>query len=143
MADEEDERRGRQERRPLLLHRPLLPSDRIHYVNEVAISSARTARTQTKRYLTSKVGHYNVIVLVSLDVVSIFAEFLVNLLACEGRIPNDGAETAEEVLGIVSLIFSCLFMLELLAGLWAFGGQYASKAFSLLSLVQNRNYLTS
>ena len=104
------------------MHRPLLPSDHIHHATEVTRAGERTARTQTKRYLASKTGHYSVLVLVALDVIAIFAEFLVNLLSCEGRIPRGGAETADVVLSTVSLIFSCMFMLELLAALWAFRG---------------------
>ena len=45
---------------------------------------------------------------------------------CEGRIPAKDGEKAQEVLGILSLVFSCLFMLELIASVWAFGRTYVS-----------------
>ncbi|KAH9810110.1 putative ion transport protein [Teratosphaeria destructans] len=76
---------------------PLLPSDRTHHATP---NLATTARHKTKHYLTSKTGHYSVLALVS-----------------------DG-EKAQETLGILSLVFSCLFMVELLASVWAFGWAY-------------------
>lgn len=81
-------------------------------------STITTTRHQTRRFLTSKWGHYSVLALVALDVASIFADFIVQILNCEGRF--DG-EVTLEILGIVSLVFSCLFVLELLASIWAFG----------------------
>jgi len=83
--------------------------------------AARTLRRQTKRYLTSKTGHYSVLLLVTLDVSSIFADFLIEILSCKGEVAPKDAEEAQAVLGIISLVFSCLFMLELVASIWAFG----------------------
>ncbi|KAF7189416.1 Voltage-gated hydrogen channel 1 [Pseudocercospora fuligena] len=102
-------------------HRPLLPSDRIHFAEHSASSAAASARKQTKRFLTSKTGHYAVLLLVALDISCIFGDLLITSLACEGHIPEKDAEKAGEVLGIVSLVFSCLFMVELLASIWSFG----------------------
>lgn len=83
-------------------------------------------RRQVLRFLTSKAGHYAVLILVSLDVSCIFADILISLFICEkscgsGHRAPKGLEDAQEVLGIVSLVFSCLFMAELLASIWAFG----------------------
>ena len=83
-------------------------------------------RHQVLRFLTSKAGHYAVLVLVSLDVSCIFADILISLFICEencksGEDAGRGLENAQEALGIVSLFFSCLFMVELLASIWAFG----------------------
>lgn len=84
------------------------------------------ARRQIQRFLTSKSGHYSVLVLVSLDVSCIFADFLISLYVCEHSCGN-GDQVSKELLntqktlGIVSLVFSCLFMVELLASIWAFG----------------------
>ena len=76
-------------------------------------------------FFSSKWGHYAVILLVSLDVASIFADFLISLHICEhsgeeGFNPKPW-EDADEMLDIISLVFSCLFMLELVLSVWAFG----------------------
>ena len=84
-------------------------------------STVSTARRQTRRYLNSKLGHYAILILVSLDCACIFLEFIIQILSCEGRISESKGRVTEETLGIVGLVFSCLFMLELLASIWAFG----------------------
>lgn len=104
-------------------NRPLLPSDRLKDLRTGATNRTASARHQVKRYLTSKTGHYSVLLLVSLDVTGIFADLILQLLTCEGRVPEKDGNEAQKVLGIVSLVFSCLFMVELLASLWVFGWQ--------------------
>ena len=84
------------------------------------------ARKQVQRFLVSKSGHYAVLALVSLDVSCIFADFLISLYVCEhscgeGHHVRKGLVDAQQALVIVSLVFSCLFMVELLASVWAFG----------------------
>ena len=83
------------------------------------------ARQYVQEFLTSKWGHYSVIILVSLDVAGIFADFLISLHICEHAgekgFHQKQWERADEALDIVSLVFSCLFMVELLASVWAFG----------------------
>ena len=84
------------------------------------------ARKQVRRFLASKFGHYSVLALVSLDVSCIFADFLISLYVCEhscgnGKHVSKGLLAAQKGLVIVSLVFSCLFMVELLASVWAFG----------------------
>lgn len=84
------------------------------------------ARHRVQQFLTSKAGHYAVLILVSLDVGCIFADILISLFVCEkvcksGANEGTGLETAQEALSIVSLVFSCLFMAELLASVWSFG----------------------
>ena len=101
-------------------HHPLLPSDR----PQAPTALATSARHQAKRFLTSKAGHYYVLILVSLDISGIFADLILQLMTCEGRVPARDGARAQEALGIVSLVFSCLFMLELVASLWAFGVRY-------------------
>ena len=91
-------------------------------------SRVHAFRGRTQRFLTSKFGHYLVLILVSLDVSIIFADFLISLYTCEHSCGKDqsinkGLEQAQNVLAIVSLVFSCLFMVELLASIWAFGLQ--------------------
>ncbi|KAK8180465.1 hypothetical protein HDK77DRAFT_486861 [Phyllosticta capitalensis] len=92
------------------------------------------SRQTTQRFLSSKTGHYAVLLLVGLDVSCIFADFVIRLFLCEKRLPyawND----ALEALGIVSLVFSCLFMVELAASLWAFGLEYLKKPFHVFDAV--------
>jgi hypothetical protein len=119
---------------------PLLPSDRTHlaslsrgsdYIGRHILnvhgegSWLWTMRRRLQQFLTSKWGHYSVIILVSLDVAGIFADFLISLHICEHAgekdFPQKRWEKADDTLDIVSLVFSCLFMLELLCSIWAFG----------------------
>lgn len=86
-------------------------------------STVEVTRRQTRRVLSSKIGHYFVLLLVSVDVACIFADFVIQLLSCEGKVPKSDGETALEALSIVSLVFTCLFMAELVASIWAFGFQ--------------------
>lgn len=86
-------------------------------------STISTARRDTRRYLNSKLGHYAILLLVSLDCACIFLEFVIQILSCEGKISESKGHVAEEALGIIGLVFSCLFVLELLASIWAFGFQ--------------------
>ena len=82
-------------------------------------------RGQTRRFLASKYGHYLVLLLVSLDVSCIFADFLTGFYICEhtckGETVNKSFPMAQDALGVVSLVFSCMFIVELLASIWAFG----------------------
>jgi hypothetical protein len=92
----------------------------------VSVSYNNKAQKQTKRFLSSKYGHYAVLLLVSLDVSCIFADFLISLFICDhtcakGEPVSKKLPKAQDALGIVSLVFSCLFMVELLASIWAFG----------------------
>lgn len=92
----------------------------------VAVSYDNSTRKQTRRFLSSIYGHYAVLLLVSMDVGCIFTDFLISLYICdhscgEGVGVGDGLPKAQDALGIVSLVFSCLFVLELLASIWAFG----------------------
>lgn len=92
----------------------------------VTVSYDNSTRRQTRRFLSSLYGHYAVLLLVSMDVGCIFADFLISLYICDHSCGNgdsvgEGLPKAQEALGIVSLVFSCLFMVELLASIWAFG----------------------
>ena len=118
---------------------PLLPEQRQHHnsrdqddagwsVSAFEQSYLSPARRQTRRFISSKWGHYAVLALVSLDVSCIFADFLISLYICDasckrGGKVSKGFPRAQETLGIVSLVFSCLFMVELVATIWAFGLQ--------------------
>lgn len=85
-----------------------------------------TARAKTQRFLGSRAGHYAVLMLVSLDVSCIFADFLIGLYRCDyscGKADgvSGGMRELQNALRIVNLIFSCLFMGELITSIWAFG----------------------
>lgn len=111
---------------------PLLHSDRHrlkhtskdflarHFVD--SNPSANRIRHFLQWFLTSKYGHYFVMILVTLDVAGIFADFLISLHICE----HNGEDVKvwqriNEGLDILSLVFSCLFMAELLCSIYAFG----------------------
>ena len=124
---------------------PLLPSDHrlIHSLKTTPAHIARllpdrpsvpfssgsfslhTTRHQLQTFLSSKYGHYSVLALVSLDVAGIFADFLISLHLCEhggekGFNPKPW-ERADEGLEVASLVFSSLFLAELIACVFAFG----------------------
>ena len=99
-----------------------------YHATLVSVTYESTTRKQTRRFLSSKYGHYAVLLLVSLDVSCIFADFLISLYICDhtcdkGEDVSKKLPETQDALGIVSLIFSCLFMVELLASIWAFGLQ--------------------
>ena len=90
--------------------------------------SAQSSRHRTRQALNSKYGHYFVIFLVSVDILGIFCDFLISLYLCEHECCQNKDEyrnyhEAQRVLGIVSLVFSSLFMVELMVSIWAFGFQ--------------------
>jgi hypothetical protein len=138
---------------------PLLPSDRSH-LNYLSLGSdyigrrilriygedswVWITRRRLQQFLTSKWGHYSVIILVSLDVAGIFADFLMSLHICEHAgekdFPQKQWEVAVKALDITSLVFSCLFMLELLCSIWAFGLELRIPSHALLcGLIWARN----
>ncbi|KZF25626.1 hypothetical protein L228DRAFT_80173 [Xylona heveae TC161] len=92
-------------------------------------SKLHRGRRHLQRFLTSKTGHYSVLLLVVLDVSCIMADFVINLFMCERKHPGHGWAIALEALGITSLVFSCLFMLELMASVCAFGFGYFNSWF--------------
>ncbi|KAI9762072.1 MAG: hypothetical protein M1840_001481 [Geoglossum simile] len=85
-------------------------------------------RLAVQRFLTSRVGHYAILLMVSLDVTCIFGDIFISLFTCgrekEPQPDRAAWEVARGVLGNISLVFSVLFMLELLASVWAFGLLY-------------------
>ncbi|KAI7978428.1 hypothetical protein EIK77_001952 [Talaromyces pinophilus] len=91
-------------------------------------------RAKTRSFLSSKWGHYIVLFMVAVDVACIFADFLIELRVCELRerhqTPIDRRwGLAQEALGLTGLIFSCLFMLELIASVLSFGLSYFRSKF--------------
>lgn len=82
-------------------------------------------RRAARDILSSRRGHYLVLLLVSVDVACTFADFLIELHICEltkrGSHVAVGWGVTQEVLAIVGLVFSCLFMLELMVTVFSFG----------------------
>lgn len=82
-------------------------------------------RRAARDFLSSRRGHYLVLLLVSVDVACTFADFLIELHVCEltkhGSHVAIGWGVTQKVLAIVGLVFSCLFMLELMVTVFSFG----------------------
>jgi voltage-gated hydrogen channel 1 len=72
-------------------------------------------------FLSSRTQHFIVLGLVSLDLLGIFADIFINLYTCEEGEPSPTWDAIRNWLGIAGLVFSCLFMLELIMSVWAFG----------------------
>lgn len=88
------------------------------------------SRRGAQKFLSSKWGHYSVLALVIFDVGCIFADFLVTLHTCgRGEEMGKGWDVAKEALGVASLVFSCLFLAELVMSIWAFGFAYVKFLF--------------
>ncbi|KAL7655910.1 hypothetical protein ACMYSQ_005044 [Aspergillus niger] len=92
-------------------------------------------RRSARNYLSSRFGHYLVLFLVSVDVACVFADFLIEIHVCElekkyKHVPS-GWGDAQEALSITGLVFSCLFMLELVAAVGSFGMSYFSSKFHI------------
>ncbi|EXJ71450.1 uncharacterized protein A1O5_05258 [Cladophialophora psammophila CBS 110553] len=129
---------------------PLLPSDRqfisaLHQSQDfiachiVKIHGEDSAvwklRRSLQHWFSSKWGHYFVILLVAADICCIFADFLISLHICEHAGEKEfhlrAWEQANEVLGYASLVFSCLFVAELLGSVFAFGFRYFNTPFHI------------
>ncbi|KAE8140209.1 hypothetical protein BDV38DRAFT_27621 [Aspergillus pseudotamarii] len=90
-------------------------------------------RQAARDFLSSRRGHYLILLLVSVDVACTFADFLIELHVCEltkhGSYVAAGWSVTQEVLAIIGLVFSCLFMLELMVTVFSFGKCYFSSKF--------------
>jgi hypothetical protein len=56
-----------------------------------------------------------------ISIIDIYVDFIIRLFKCEKEWGEQGWDEALDALGIVGLIFSTLFLIELLASVWAFG----------------------
>jgi voltage-gated hydrogen channel 1 len=101
-----------------------------HAANPTEINSNDTSAFKTlytahrqwlQDFLSSRTQHYCVLGLVSLDLLGIFADIFINLYTCEEGEPSPTWNAVRNGLGIAGLVFSCLFMLELILSVWAFG----------------------
>ena len=128
---------------------PLLQEDRQAARANAHQRSAEDAHPRTTRYkviyhvcqqrvqdfLSSRAQHYTVLGLVSLDLLGIFADIIINLYQCDEGNTDPLWDDVRNGLGIAGLVFSCLFLLELLASIWAFGWRYVSVSFPCFQLV--------
>jgi len=98
-------------------------------------------RSRCRVYLSSRQKHYAVMTLVALDVLAILIDIFITLVTCELGPPEKEheapVETVHEVIKVSGLVFSALFLAELIATLWAFGFTYSSP---LLSLVLSTSF---
>jgi len=97
--------------------RPLLPGN----PNRRSATYARY-RKHAQAQLSTKKKHYMVMGLVALDVSGILADIFVALIACDKHEQDE--KWVEDIRGglkIASLVFSALFLTELVLTVWAFG----------------------
>jgi hypothetical protein len=87
-------------------------------------STYTSIRQRIKSFLSSRAQHYTVLSLVTLDVLGIFADIIINLYECDQKTVDPRWDEARDALGLLGLGCSCLFMLELLLSIWAFGWGY-------------------
>ena len=108
---------------------PLLPTENTHSLppsshhTKVAYykRAHNVCRQQIKTFLASRAQHYIVLGLVSFDLLSIFADIIINLYQCDEVDTDPKWDDVRNGLGIAGLVFSSMFMLELLLSVWAFG----------------------
>jgi hypothetical protein len=84
------------------------------------------AKGEVKRFLSSRAQHWTVLSLVSFDLLGIFADIIINLYQCDEDSSSAVWNDVREGLGIAGLVFSCLFMLELVLSVWAFGWRFVT-----------------
>lgn len=86
------------------------------------VSTYDRRRERCRGLLVSKQKHYLVLALVALDVSCLLADIFITLIDCDSRIKNDAwVPAVHEGLEDAGLVFSCLFLAELIISLWAFG----------------------
>jgi len=113
---------------------PLLSSDRdlrAHSTPETASHRASryhkvyiACQSEVSEFLSSKAQHYTVLGLVSFDLLGIFADIIINLYQCDEKDTDPVWDDVRNALGIAGLVFSCVFLLELILSVWAFGWRY-------------------
>ncbi|KAH7419932.1 hypothetical protein BKA64DRAFT_652032 [Cadophora sp. MPI-SDFR-AT-0126] len=88
-----------------------------------------TCHQKTKSFLSSRYQHYLVLGLVACDLLGIFADILIQLYQCDVPDASPRWNNVKNGLGIAGLVFSSLFMLELMLNVWIFGWRYFSSRF--------------
>ncbi|KAL7938961.1 hypothetical protein V8C35DRAFT_276178 [Trichoderma chlorosporum] len=89
-------------------------------------------RRSSQRLLESRTKHFVIMGIVALDVTALLANVFIQLIACEMH-QNDEpwVDQLTEGLEIAGLVFSSLFLLELVACLFAFGLRFLASWFHL------------
>ncbi|KUI72769.1 Voltage-gated hydrogen channel 1 [Cytospora mali] len=121
-----DEQRNEQE--------PLLQSqdDSAQQQGPGEVSTYARRRQTCQGMLLSKQKHYFTLALVALDVSCLLADIFIALIDCDERIKNDAwVPGVRQGLEDAGLVFSCMFMVELIMCLWAFGFDYLRSWFHL------------
>lgn len=86
------------------------------------VSNYHRNQQRCQALLVSKQKHYFILALVALDVACLLTDILIALIDCDKRIKNDAwVPDVREALERAGLVFSCLFLAELILCLWAFG----------------------
>lgn len=89
---------------------------------DAELSSATTLHSRCRRFLASRRKHFLVMAVVALDVTALLANVFIQLIACEMHQSDEPwVQTITRSLETLGLFFSCLFMVELGACLFAFG----------------------
>lgn len=79
-------------------------------------------RRKAQAQLSTKKKHYMIMGLVALDVSGILADIFVALIACDKHEQNEKwVDDIRSGLKTASLVFSCMFLIELILTVWAFG----------------------
>ncbi|KAH7350849.1 hypothetical protein BKA65DRAFT_396214, partial [Rhexocercosporidium sp. MPI-PUGE-AT-0058] len=81
-------------------------------------------RHKTQNFLSSRYQHYLVLSLVSFDLLGIFADILIELYQCDFPDASPRWNNVKQGLAIAGLVFSCMFVLELVLCVWGFGWSY-------------------
>ncbi|KAF6813016.1 hydrogen voltage-gated channel 1 protein [Colletotrichum sojae] len=91
------------------------------------------SRTSLKDVLSSRRKHYAVLALVSLDVLTLMANIFVELVACDMKREDEPwVRTTRHGLTLAGLVFSCVFLAELMLCVLAFGWRYFTEWFHVL-----------
>lgn len=101
---------------------PLISDHDMSQEGRAVINSYHRNQQRCQSLLVSKQKHYFILALVALDVACLLTDILIALIDCDKRIKNDQwVPEVREALERAGLVFSCLFLVELILCLWAFG----------------------
>ncbi|TQN69229.1 Voltage-dependent L-type calcium channel subunit alpha-1D [Colletotrichum shisoi] len=94
------------------------------------------SRTSLKDVLASRKKHYAVLALVSLDVATLMTNIFVELVACDMKREDETwVKTTRQGLTLAGLVFSCVFLAELVLCVIAFGWRYFTEWFHVLDSI--------
>ncbi|KAG9234372.1 hypothetical protein BJ875DRAFT_15155 [Amylocarpus encephaloides] len=116
---------------PLLSHGSNSQGHHPHQSPRPLSRTYKYCRSRVARFLSSTAQHYFVLALVSLDLLSIFADIIITLHQCDYPTATPAWDQVRNVLGIAGLVFSCLFMVELMMNIWIFGLRYFGSTFHI------------